>query len=145
MTVVEFLDRILPGMDAEVAKPFQRMLEKQGFKFQLGHKVIEGRNQQGGAKRRRSSRRRAATPQVLEADVVLVAIGRRPYHRGPRPRGGGRGDGSAAGSSSTTHFATNVPGIYAIGDVVARPDAGAQGRGRRRRGGRNPRRPGTAT
>jgi dihydrolipoamide dehydrogenase len=119
VTVVEFLDRILPGMDAEVAKQFQRMLEKQGFKFHLSHKVASVAKTASGA---------AATiepvaggpSQVLEADVVLVAIGRRPYTQGLGLEALGvtmeRGQVVIDG-----HFATNVPGIYAIGDVVRGP------------------------
>ena len=61
---------------------------------------------------------------------VLVAIGRTPYTEGLGLEGGGRRDSTiAAASSIDDHFATNVPGIYAIGDVIARPDAGPQGRG----------------
>jgi dihydrolipoamide dehydrogenase len=119
VTVVEFLDRILPGMDAEVAKQFQRMLEKQGFKFHLSHKVASVAKTAGGA---------AATiepvaggpSEVLEADVVLVAIGRRPFTQGLGLEALGvateRGQIVIDG-----HFATNVPGIYAIGDVVRGP------------------------
>ena len=120
VTVVEFLDRILPGMDGEVAKQFQRMLEKQGFKFHLGHKVA--RVEKTGARRdaSRSSRPRAARRKTLDADVVLVAIGRRPYTAGL----GLEAVGVATERGQVVidaHFATNVPGIYAIGDVVRGP------------------------
>ncbi|HEY1942441.1 MAG TPA: dihydrolipoyl dehydrogenase [Roseiarcus sp.] len=119
VAVVEFLDRILPGMDGEVAKQFQRMLEKQGFKFHLSHKVSSVEKTASGAK---------ATilpvaggePIALEADVVLVAIGRRPYTDGLGLEALGvateRGQVVIDG-----HFATNVPGVYAIGDVVRGP------------------------
>jgi dihydrolipoamide dehydrogenase len=119
VTVVEFLDRILPGMDAEVAKQFHRMLERQGFKFHLSHKVTGVAKAASGA---------AATIEpvaggpslVLEADVVLVAIGRRPYTRGL----GLEALGVAMERGQVVidaHFKTNVPGIYAIGDVVRGP------------------------
>ncbi len=119
VTVVEFLDRILPGMDGEVAKQFQRMLEKQGFKFHLSHKVASVEKSASGAK---------ATilpvaggePIALEADVVLVAIGRRPYTDGL----GLEALGVATERGQVvidSHFATNVPGVYAIGDVVRGP------------------------
>ena len=82
VTVVEFLDRILPGMDGEVAKQFQRLLQKQGIDFKLvvqGHRVdTSGKTLEGA----RSSRRPAARAETLEADVVLVAIGRVPYTEG---------------------------------------------------------------
>ena len=99
--MVEFLDRILPGMDGEVAKQFQRMLEKQGFKFHLGHKVAEVEKTGGGVK---ATIEPAAggDAQTLEADVVLVAIGRRPYTAGPRARGARRRDGARPGRRSTT-------------------------------------------
>jgi dihydrolipoamide dehydrogenase len=119
VTVVEFLDRILPGMDGEVAKQFQRMLEKQGLEFHLSHKVASVAKTASGA---------AATiepvaggpSEVLDADVVLVAIGRRPFTQGLGLEALGvateRGQVVIDG-----HFATNIPGIYAIGDVVRGP------------------------
>ena len=82
VTVVEYLDRILPGMDGEVAKQFQRILDKQGFEFKLGAKVTEGRDDRARARRSPSSRPPAARLRRIEADVVLVAIGRVPYTRG---------------------------------------------------------------
>src|SRR6202012_1425308 len=81
VAVVEFLDRILPGMDGEVAKQFQRMLEKQGFKFHLGHKVASVEKTGAGAKANILPVA-GGDPIALEADVVLVAIGRRPYTEG---------------------------------------------------------------
>ena len=114
--VVEYLDRILPGLDGEVAKTFHRMLEKQGFVFHLGQKVskVEPTNAgaavtfapvAGGEERR------------LDADVVLVATGRRPNTEGL----GLDAAGVATDRGRVViddHFQTNVPGIYAIGDVV---------------------------
>ena len=114
--VVEYLDRILPGLDGEVAKTFHRMLEKQGFVFHLGQKVskVEPTNAgasvtfapvDGGEERR------------LDADVVLVATGRRPNTEGL----GLDAAGVATDRGRVViddHFQTNVPGIYAIGDVV---------------------------
>ncbi len=119
VTVVEFLDRILPGTDAEVAKQFQRMLEKQGFHFHLGHKVTKVENTTADlAVHIEPSAGGDGT--VLAADTVLVAIGRRPVT-----------DGLGLDAVGVTqergrvviddHFATNVPGIYAIGDVVRGP------------------------
>ena len=139
VTVVEYLDRILPGMDSETCKQFQRLLEKQGVKFQLASKVTKVETAKAGAKVTVEPAA-GGDAQVLDADVVLVAIGRRPYTEGlGLERWASRWN--AARSSSTHKFSTNVPGVYAIGDVVARPDAGAQGRGRRRRLGGNAFRP----
>jgi len=119
VTVVEFLDRILPGMDGEVAKQFQRILEKQGFKFHLGHKVANVAKTASGAKATIEPVAGGA-PIALDADVVLVAIGRRPYTEGL----GLEALGVATERGQVVidaHFATNIPGIYAIGDVVRGP------------------------
>ncbi|MDP2800264.1 MAG: dihydrolipoyl dehydrogenase [Phreatobacter sp.] len=117
--VVEYLDRILPGMDAEVAKQFQRIMGKQGVTFQLGSKVT-------GAKASKKGVTLTVEPaaggeaQTVEAEVVLVAIGRRPYTEGL----GLETVGVALERGRVViddHFRTNVPGIYAIGDVVRGP------------------------
>jgi dihydrolipoamide dehydrogenase len=119
VTVVEYLDRILPGIDAEVARQFQRILEKQGLKFHLASKVASVAKTATGAA---VSIEPAAggQPQTLEADVVLVAIGRRPYTEGL----GLEAVGVAMERGQVVidaHFQTNVPGVYAIGDVVRGP------------------------
>ena len=119
VTVVEYLDRILPGMDGEVARQFQRLLEKQGFKFLLGHKVAKVETSGAGAK---VSVELAAggAAQTLDADVVLVAIGRRPYTDGL----GLEALGVATERGQIViddHFATNVKGVYALGDAVRGP------------------------
>jgi dihydrolipoamide dehydrogenase len=119
VTVVEFLDRILPGMDGEVAKQAQRMMEKQGLKFHLSHKVASVEKSASGAKTTLQPVAGGA-PVVLDADIVLVAIGRRPYTQGL----GLEEVGVATERGQVVidaHFATNVPGIYAIGDVVRGP------------------------
>src|SRR5271166_3878273 len=119
VTVVEFLDRILPGMDSEVAKQFHRMLEKQGFAFHLGHKVTK-------VDKAASALTATIEPVVggeaktIEADVVLVAIGRRPFteNLGLQALGVATDRGQVVVDA---HFATNVPGVYAIGDVIRGP------------------------
>ncbi len=118
VTVVEYLDRILPGMDMEVAKQFQRMLEKQGFTFMLSHKV----SSVTGGKGAKVVVEPAAggEAQTLDADVVLVAIGRRPYTDGL----GLEAVGVAMERGRIViddHFKSSVDGIYAIGDVVRGP------------------------
>ena len=117
--VVEYLDRILPGMDNEVAKQFQRILEKQGFAFHLSSKVTKVEKKgKGGAV---TFAPVAGGDSVsLEADVVLVATGRRPYtdNLGLEAAGVAMERGRVI---IDTHFATNVAGIYAIGDVVRGP------------------------
>jgi dihydrolipoamide dehydrogenase len=119
VTVVEFLDRILPGMDAEVAKQFQRILQKQGFTFQLGQKVVK--IEKKGARLLVAIEPSAGGARsTLEADVVLVAIGRRPVTEdlGLEAAGVVMERGRVA---INERFATNVAGIYAIGDVVRGP------------------------
>jgi dihydrolipoamide dehydrogenase len=119
VTVVEFLDRILPGMDNEVARQFQRLLEKQGFKFLLSHKVSKVETAGSGAKVTIEPAA-GGEAQSLDADVVLVAIGRRPYTDGL-----GLDKAGVAMERGRVviddHFMTNVAGIYAIGDVVRGP------------------------
>jgi dihydrolipoamide dehydrogenase len=119
VTVVEYLDRILPGFDGEVGKQFRRMLEKQGFHFRLGHKVTK-------AEKTKSGLQVSIEPSdggdasVLAADAVLVAVGRRPVTAGL----GLDAVGVALDRGRVVidgRFATNVAGIYAIGDVVRGP------------------------
>lgn len=119
VVVVEFLDRILPGMDGEVAKQFQRLLEKQGFAFHLGHKVAKVEKTANGVSVFVEPAA-GGEAKTLDADVVLVAIGRRPYTQnlGLEALGVAMERGQVVIDS---HFQTNVAGIYAIGDVVRGP------------------------
>ncbi|WP_199092740.1 dihydrolipoyl dehydrogenase [Bosea sp. ASV33] len=120
VTVVEFLDRILPGMDGEVAKQFQRILEKQGFTFQLGSKVTKVETGKKGGATVTVEPAAGGTATTLNADIVLVAIGRR-----PNTDGLGLDKAGVATERGRVviddHFKTNVAGIYAIGDVVRGP------------------------
>ena len=122
VTVVEFLDRILPGMDGEVVKQFQRMLQKQGIAFRLGTKVTAVDTSGATLKVAvEPVKEGEAASETLDADVVLVAIGRRPYTEGL-----GLGEVGVALDERRrvkvdAHYQTSVPGIYAIGDVIAGP------------------------
>jgi dihydrolipoamide dehydrogenase len=114
VTVVEFLDRITPGLDGEIAKQFQRILQRQGMKFLLSSKVagIEDRGdglsvQVEGAN---------GDKQTLDADIVLVAIGRRPYTDGLGLDGLGVARDPRGRVITDAEFRTNVAGIRAIGD-----------------------------
>jgi len=120
VTVVEFLDRILPGMDGEVAKQFQRILEKQGFAFKLGAKVT-GVDTSGKTLVAKVEPAAGGAAETLEADVVLVCIGRVPYTEGLGLKEAGVALDNRGRVQIDAHFATNVKGIYAIGDVVAGP------------------------
>lgn len=120
VTVVEFLDRILPGMDGEIAKQFQRILERQGFAFKLAAKVtaIDTSGKTLAAKVEPAA---GGPAETLQADVVLVCIGRVPYTEGLGLKEAGVALDSRGRVEIDAHFATSVKGIYAIGDVVAGP------------------------
>jgi dihydrolipoamide dehydrogenase len=120
VTVIEFLDRILPGMDGEVAKNFQRMLAKQGFAFKLGSKVTKVETGAGGAKVTVEPAA-GGEAEVIEADIVLVAIGRVPYTNGLGLDDVGIETDRRGRIVVDAHLQTKVPGIYAIGDVIAGP------------------------
>jgi dihydrolipoyl dehydrogenase len=120
VTVVEFLDRILPGMDGEVAKQFQRILEKQGFKFKLGAKVT-GVDASGKTLKANVEPAAGGAAETLETDVVLVCIGRVPYTDGLGLKEAGIALDNRGRVEIDAHFATSVKGVYAIGDVVAGP------------------------
>lgn len=122
-TVIEYLDRVLPGFDLEIATRFQKILEKQGFAFRLASKVT-GVARAGQGKDERAIVSYAsvdgATSDKIEADAVLIATGRIPYTRGLGLEEAGvtleRGR-----IVIDEHFAANVAGVYAIGDVVRGP------------------------
>jgi dihydrolipoamide dehydrogenase len=118
--VVEFLDRILPGMDGEIAKQFQRILEKQGFVLKLSSKVtsIDTSSKMLGVKVEPAA---GGAAETIEADVVLVCIGRVPYTEGLGLKEAGVALDNRGRVQIDPHFATTVKGIYAIGDVVAGP------------------------
>jgi dihydrolipoamide dehydrogenase len=118
--VVEFLDRILPGMDGEVAKQFQRVLEKQGFAFKLGAKVT-GVDTSGKTLIAKVEPAAGGAAETLEADVVLVCIGRVPYTDGLGLKEAGVALDDRGCVQIDQHFSTSVKGVYAIGDVVAGP------------------------
>ncbi len=120
VTVVEYLDAITPGMDAEVAKTFQRILTKQGLKFILGAAV------QGVATTKKGATvayklRKNDTEATLDADVVLVATGRKPFTTGLGLEALGIEVTPRGQIKTDAHYATNINGIYAIGDAIAGP------------------------
>jgi dihydrolipoamide dehydrogenase len=120
VTVVEYLDTILGGMDGEVAKQFQRMLGKQGLEFKLGAKVTGVDKTKSGAKVTFEPVK-GGDAETLEADVVLVATGRRPYIDGLGLAKAGVVLDEHGRVRTDSHFRTSIPGIYAIGDVIAGP------------------------
>jgi dihydrolipoamide dehydrogenase len=120
VVVVEFLDRILPGMDSEVCRQFQRLLEKQGITFKLKSKVT-GVDTSGKALKASVEPAAGGAAETIEADVVLVSIGRVPFTDGLGLDEVGVKRDNKGRVIVDAHFATNVPGIYAIGDVIAGP------------------------
>ena len=120
VTVVEFLDRILPGLDADTSRQFQRLLQKQGMAFRLSSKVAAV-DASGATLQVTVEPAAGGKPETLEADVVLVAVGRVPYTQGLGLDEAGVKKDERGRIAVDAHFATSVPGIYAIGDVIAGP------------------------
>ena len=119
VTVIEYLDRIIPGADAEVASTFQRILVKQGMKFRLGQKVTGAQVSDAGVQVSVEPVKGGAA-ETLEADVVLVAVGRRPYTAGlGLETVGVEPDGR--GFIPNEHYQTKAPGVWVIGDVTYGP------------------------
>jgi dihydrolipoamide dehydrogenase len=119
--VVEFLDRILPGTDAEVARTVQRLLMKQGMSFKLASKVTGVARSAANHKVAIEPAAGGGEPMTVEADVVLVAIGRVPYTEGLGVENAGIKLDNKKRIVVDAHYQTSVPGIYAIGDVIAGP------------------------
>ncbi len=120
VTVVEFLDTILPAMDGEVAKTMHRLLEKQGMKFRLGTKVLTAKSSDKGVALRVQPAK-GGDQEEIACDVVLLAIGRVPYTHGLGLKAAGVEMDERGRVRTDKHFQTNVAGIYAIGDVIAGP------------------------
>jgi dihydrolipoamide dehydrogenase len=120
VTVVEFLDGVLPGMDGEVRRQAQRLFEKQGMTFKLSSKVTAV-DASGKALKVAVEPAKGGAAESIEADIVLVAIGRVPYTDGLGLKEASVKLDERGRVATDAHFATNVPGIYAIGDAIAGP------------------------
>jgi len=120
VTVVEFLDHITPGLDKEIAKTFQRSLTKQGMKFKLNTKVVSG-ERDGDACKLVVESRKDGKQDTLDADIVLVAIGRSPYTEGVGAENLGIKMGPRGTIEVDDNLMTNVPSVYAIGDCIRGP------------------------
>ncbi|MBO1078699.1 dihydrolipoyl dehydrogenase [Roseomonas haemaphysalidis] len=120
VTVIEFLDRIVPTMDNEVGKQFERVLSKQGIKFKLKSKVTAAAKGADGVTLTVEPAAGGAAEEI-KADVVLLSIGRRAYTEGLGLDAVGVAVDERGRVKTDAHFATNVPGIYAIGDVITGP------------------------
>ena len=121
VTIVEFLDHILPGIDAEVAKQFHRMMEKQGIAVRLSSKVAGVDASGKTLKVKVESAAGGGAAETLEADIVLVAVGRVPYTEGLGLEALGVKKDNRGRVIVDGHYRTNVDGIYAIGDAIAGP------------------------
>jgi dihydrolipoamide dehydrogenase len=120
VTVVEFLDRVVPGIDAELARQFQRTLEKQGITFKLASKVA-AIDAKGPMLKASVEPAAGGEATAIEADVALIAIGRVPYTEGLGLETVGIALDNRGRIPVDQHFATTTPGVYAIGDVIAGP------------------------
>ncbi|MEL7346679.1 MAG: dihydrolipoyl dehydrogenase [Pseudomonadota bacterium] len=119
VTVIEFLDHIIPGNDAEVQRQFQKILTKQGIKFVLGAAVQSV--DKGNALTVHYKTRKDDEAHEIDADIVLLATGRRPYTAGLGLDRAGVEMTDRGQVKTDGHWRTNVPGIWAIGDVIAGP------------------------
>jgi dihydrolipoamide dehydrogenase len=118
--VVEFLDRILPGMDADVGRSFQRLLQKQGITFKLSSKVTAV-DTSGPRLKAQVEPASGGAEEIIEADVTLVAVGRVPYTDGLGLETVAIAKDNRGRIIVDHHYQTNVAGIFAIGDVIAGP------------------------
>ena len=124
VTVIEFLDRLVPTMDAEIAKQFERILGRQGMKFRLGTKVTgaaKGNAKGSDGVTLTVEPAKGGPAEQIKADVVLLCIGRRAHADGLGAKEAGVAIDDRGRVKTDAHFATNVPGIHAIGDVIAGP------------------------
>jgi dihydrolipoamide dehydrogenase len=120
VTVIEFMERIVPAMDAEIGRNLQRILARQGLKFRLNTKVVETRQTNEGVALTLEPVRGDRREEIV-ADVVLLAVGRRPFTEGLGLETVGVERDERGRVRTNGHYATNVAGIYAIGDVIAGP------------------------
>ncbi len=121
VTVVEYLDAVCPGMDKDVQRTFKRILEKQGLKFIMGAAVSGVDASKTKAKVKYALKKKPDDEQIIDADVVLVATGRKPYADGLGLDALGVKLTKRGQIATDAKWATNVPGIYAIGDVIEGP------------------------
>ncbi len=121
VTVVEYLDAVCPGMDKDVQRTFKRILEKQGLKFIMGAAVSGVDATKTKAKVKYALKKAPDTEEVIDADVVLVATGRKPYTEGLGLDAIGVKMTERGQIATDAKWATNIPGIYAIGDAIEGP------------------------
>ncbi|WP_413154216.1 dihydrolipoyl dehydrogenase [Bartonella sp. cb54] len=120
VTVVEYLDKVLGSMDGEVSRQFQKLMEKQGIEYKMGAKVTAV-TQSGSTAQVTFETVKGGASETLEADIILIATGRAPYTEGLGLVEAGIQLDERGFIAINTHWQTNIPGIYAIGDVVKGP------------------------
>ena len=120
VTVIEFHDHLVPGIDGEISKHLKNFLVEQGFSMKLGHKVVKAEKKSTGVVLTVEPAA-GGKSETLEADVVLVAVGRTAASKNMGLEEAGIALDKRGRIEVDAHFATNVPGIYAIGDVIAGP------------------------
>ncbi len=120
VTVVEYMDAVCPGMDKDVQRTFKKILEKQGLKFIMGA-AVQGVDASKTKAKVKYQPKKGGDEEVIDADVVLVATGRKPYAEGLGLDTLGVKLTERGQIATDAHWATNVPGIYAIGDVIEGP------------------------
>jgi dihydrolipoamide dehydrogenase len=120
VTVIEYLDAITPGQDAEVARNFQKLLQKQGLDFILGA-AVQGTEVKNGKAKVTYKLRKDDSETTLEADTVLLATGRKPYTNGLGLDALGVQMTKRGQIATDGHWATNIKGVYAIGDAIEGP------------------------
>lgn len=121
VTVVEYMDAVCPGMDKDVQRGFKRILEKQGLKFIMGAAVQGVEASKTKAKVKYALKKKSDVEEVIDADVVLVATGRKPYADGLGLDALGVKLTERGQIATDAQWRTNVPGVYAIGDVIEGP------------------------
>ena len=121
VTVVEYMDAVCPGMDKDVQRGFKRILEKQGLNFIMGAAVQGVEASKTKAKVKYALKKSPETEEVIDVDVVLVATGRKPYAEGLGLDALGVKLTERGQIATDAQWRTNVPGIYAIGDVIEGP------------------------
>lgn len=120
VTVVEFADRIVPALDSEIGKSFYKILEKQGMKFMLDTKVLKAEKKLGKISLTLASVKDNKETK-LSCNTVLVSVGRKPNTEGLGAKEAGINMDERGRISVNGHFQTNIPNIYAIGDVIDGP------------------------
>ena len=118
--VIEYLDAITPGMDIEIQKSFQRILKKQGIKFTMGA-AVQSVSIKSKVATVSYTKRKNSNEHQVKADVILLATGRKPFLKGLGINALGVKINEAGQIQTDSNYATNLPGVYAIGDAIAGP------------------------